>query len=111
MQCRDVAATSLHQNSYIIRRIYDLKLLRSQNPSFSLSWTVIHPIDKLSPLYGVSPESLLEDETTILVTLTGLDETVGQNIYAHHTFASKDILWSMRFIDILVWKPNGDRAY
>lgn len=92
-----------------IRRIYDLKLLRSQNPSFSLSWTAIHPIDDRSPLYGVSPESLFEDETTILVTLTGLDETVGQNIYAHHRFASQDIFWNMRFVDILIWKPNGDR--
>ena len=53
--------------------------------------------------------SLMEVETTILVTLTGFDETVGQNIYAHHTFASRDILWNMRFVDILVWKPNGDR--
>ena len=92
-----------------IRRIYDLKLLRSQNPSFSLSWTALHPIDDRSPLYGVTPKSLMEDETTILVTLTGLDETVGQSIYAHHTFASRDILWDMRFVDILVWKPNGDR--
>ncbi len=92
-----------------MRRIYDLKLLRSQNPSFSLSWTAIHPIDEFSPLYGVKPESLFEDETTILITLIGIDETVGQNIYAHHTFASQDILWNMRFVDILVWEPNGDR--
>jgi inward rectifier potassium channel len=92
-----------------MRRIYELKLLRSQNPSFSLSWTAIHPIDEFSPLYGVTPESLIEDETTVLITLTGIDEAVGQNIYAHYTFGSQDILWDMRFVDILVWKPNGDR--
>ncbi|KJH70943.1 ion channel [Aliterella atlantica] len=92
-----------------LRRIYDLKLIRSQNPSFSLTWTAMHPIDSSSPLYGVSKEALAEDETTIIITLTGLDETVGQNIYAHHTFAAQDILWDMRFVDILAWTPNGDR--
>lgn len=92
-----------------MRRIYDLKLIRSQNPSFSLSWTAMHPIDDRSPLYGVTPEALDEDEATIIITLTGLDETVGQNIYAHHTFAANDILWNMRFVDILAWTPNGDR--
>lgn len=92
-----------------IRRIYDLKLIRNQNPSFSLTWTAMHPIDSSSPLYGVTQEELEEDETTIIITLTGLDETVGQNIYAHYTFAAKDILWNMRFVDILSWTPNGDR--
>lgn len=92
-----------------LRRIYDLELIRNQNPSFSLSWTAMHPIDSSSPLYGVTQEALEEDETTIIITLTGLDETVGQNIYAHHTFAAQDILWDMRFVDILAWKANGDR--
>lgn len=92
-----------------MRRIYDLNLIRNQNPSFSLSWTAMHPIDDRSPLYGVTPEMLDEDETTIIITLSGIDETVGQNIYAHHTFAAKDILWNMRFVDILAWTPNGDR--
>lgn len=92
-----------------LRRIYDLKLIRHQNPSFSLSWTAMHPIDSSSPLYGVTQEALADDEATIIITLTGLDETVGQNIYAHHTFAAQDILWNMRFVDILAWTANGDR--
>lgn len=69
----------------------------------------MHPIDDRSPLYGVTKEALDEDETTIIITLTGLDETVGQNIYAHHPFAAQDILWNMRFVDILSWTPKGDR--
>lgn len=92
-----------------MRRIYDLNLIRNQNPSFALSWTAMHPIDDRSPLYRVTPEALAEDETTIIVTLSGLDQTVGQNIYTQHIFAAQDILWDMRFVDVLAWKSNGDR--
>src|SRR6476646_1746542 len=35
-----------------MRRFYELKLLRSRTPSFTLSWTVLHPIDEYSPFYG-----------------------------------------------------------
>lgn len=104
-----LARDAITKEGDFMRRIYDLNLIRSQNPSFSLSWTAMHPIDDRSPLYGVTSEALAEDETTIIITLSGLDETVGQNIYAHHTFAAKDILWNMRFVDILAWKSNGDR--
>ena len=36
-----------------MRRFQELKLLRSSNPLFALSWTVMHPIDEDSPLYGL----------------------------------------------------------
>src|SRR6185312_12092558 len=36
-----------------MRRFQELKLLRENNPLFALSWTVLHPIDASSPLYGL----------------------------------------------------------
>ena len=42
----------------VMRRFQELKLLRSSTPLFALSWTVMHPIDEASPLYGLSPEDM-----------------------------------------------------
>lgn len=92
-----------------MRRVYDLTLVRSQNPMFSLSWTAMHPIDQQSPLYGVSPQLLDQAETSLVVTLSGLDETVSQTIYARHTYVCRDILWNMRFVDILSKTEGGNR--
>lgn len=92
-----------------MRRFYDLKLVRSQNPIFVLTWTAMHQIDELSPLYGATPELLAATETALVVTLTGIDETVSQTIHARHTFGAQDILWSKRFVDILLRTPNGQR--
>ena len=92
-----------------MRRFYDLKLLRSQTRNFSLTWTVMHQIDESSPLYGETPESLAETETDIVITLTGLDETVSQTVHARHYYMTEEILWNMRFVDILSRKSDGRR--
>jgi inward rectifier potassium channel len=92
-----------------MRRVYDLKLLRSQNPSFALSWTAMHPIDEQSPLYEATPETLVARESTLVVTLTGIDETVSQTIHSRHTYSVDEILWDRRFVDILLTMPDGQR--
>ncbi|MGA7936508.1 MAG: ion channel [Kovacikia sp.] len=93
-----------------IRRLHDLKLVRSQSPFFFLTWTAMHPIDEDSPLYGETPESLAESEASILVTLTGIDETVAQTVHARNAFTTEEILWNMRFVDLFSNLPDGKRV-
>jgi len=99
----------VNQEGEFLRRFYDLKLVRSQNPVFSLSWTAMHPIDEHSPLNGATPESLAETESMLVITLSGLDETVSQTIYARHTLIALEILWNMRFVDIVSRPKDGHR--
>lgn len=93
-----------------MRRFYDLQLLRSQTPLFALTWTVMHPIDENSPLYGMTPEQMIEDDMEVVVTLTGIDETVSQAIHSRHSFIAGEIFWNMRFVDILSKTQNGRRS-
>ena len=48
-----------------MRRFQELRLLRSSNPLFALSWTVMHPIESDSPLYGLTPEQMSAQEMEI----------------------------------------------
>jgi len=66
----------------------------------------MHPIDEHSPLYGVTAETLAAAEG-IIVTLSGIDETVSQTL--RHIYAAHEILWNMRFADILMLMPDGHR--
>ncbi len=93
-----------------MRRFYDLNLIRRKSPIFALSWTVMHPIDDSSPLYGFTTEELAQEQVELLVTLTGLDETVSQVIHARHSFIASEILSNMRFVDIISVLPDGRRC-
>lgn len=100
----------LSAEGQFMRRFHDLKLLRSETSIFALTWTVMHPIDETSPIYGMTPESLSEANVELIVTLTGIDETVSQTIHTRHSYLLQEILWNVRFVDILTRLPDGSRV-
>jgi len=87
-----------------MRRFEELKLVRSRSPLFSLSWTIMHKIDKSSPLYGATIDTFYDSEMEIIVLLSGTDETLAQLIYARQAYTADDILFDRRFVDVL--KPG-----
>lgn len=92
-----------------MRHLYTLNLLRSRTPSFALTLTVMHPIDEESPLFGATPESLERTKASLIVSLTGIDDTVAQALHARHTYGATDIVWNHKFIDLFHQTPNGHR--
>lgn len=94
---------------HFIRRFYELQLLRKHTPAFALPWTVMHAIDTNSPLYALTSEDLARAKSTFVASLTGIDETVSQNIHARHTYGADRLLWNHRFADMIRDAPNGNR--
>ena len=99
--------SEVNKEGHFMRRFYDLSLTRSDSPLFSLSWTVMHPIDRESPLYGMTPEMMIDEEIEIVVMLTGIDETLSQTIHARHSFVPQEILWNVQFVDIMSRTSEG----
>jgi len=92
-----------------LRRLYDLEMMRAQNALFALSWTAIHLLTTESPLHRATPESLAAEEAEIIISLTGLDETFSQTVFARHSYVAEEIVWGGRFVDILSRTPDGRR--
>jgi len=100
----------LTSEGYPMRRLYDMKLIRDHSPFFVLTWTAMHPLDEDSPLYGETPESLAQSNAEILISLTGIDETVAQTVHTRHVYAVRNIYWQHRFTDIISLTPDGQRV-
>jgi len=100
----------INKEGQFMRRFYDLPLVRNYSPLFALTWTIMHTIDENSPLYGVTPQRMIEEEMELVVTLTGIDETVSQTIHSRHSFVAQEILWNRRFVDIMLKTRDGKRC-
>lgn len=98
------------QDGRIMRRFFDLELVRSSNPMFALSWTVMHKITESSPLHGMTPAAIEAAGDEIIIIISGTDEAMAQTIYARTAYEAADIRWNMRFVDILTLTPGGARA-
>lgn len=90
-----------------IRRIRDLKLVRSHSPFFTLSWMVMHPLDEKSPLYGLDLDDPHSDLLAINATMTGHDGTYGQTIYSRHTYFADQVYPDAMFVDVVSQLPDG----
>src|SRR6476619_6468286 len=54
-------------------RIYDqLSLERTRVVFFPLSWTIVHPIDEKSPMYGMTHADFVQNDAEFLVLLSGI---------------------------------------
>ena len=88
------------------RKFYILPLEREYSPMFALSWTVRHTIDRNSPLWNMDHSKLLEDQVEILASLSGIDEIFSQTVSARISYTADDIVYGVRFKDILS-RDNG----
>jgi len=88
-------------------RQYDqLDLERKRVVFFPLSWTIVHPIDENSPMWGMSGEELAERDAEFLVLLSGVDETFSQIVHARTSYKPSEIVFGHRFVNI--YKPVRD---
>jgi inward rectifier potassium channel len=89
------------------RRYYELDLRRNENPVFALSWTIFHPIDESSPLYGASPDDLAQAEALLVLTISGLDDNSAQQLNARQSYSQEYIRWQHRYVDIASNADDG----
>ena len=88
-------------DGYTARRIYDLKLVRSEHPLFTLGWNLMHIIDESSPLFGATAESLAHQNAALHVVIEGSDESTAQTMQARHIWSDAQIRWQHRYVDLM----------
>jgi inward rectifier potassium channel len=85
-----------------VRKFYDLSLERQRVVFFALSWTVVHPIDQTSPMWGLTQQDLLSADAEILILLTGTDETLSQVVHSRSSYKADEIVWGAKFANMFV---------
>ena len=93
-----------------IRRFYDLKTARNRSPVFAMTFTVMHVIDHDSPFFGATSAALQALNAELVVTATGIDETIAQPVHARTSYLADEILWDHRFVDVFCWTEDGRRV-
>ncbi len=75
-----------------------------------MTFTVMHEIDRDSPLSGATAASLAAQNAELVVTASGIDETIAQRVHARTSYLPDEILWDHRFVDVIGWTEDGSRV-
>jgi inward rectifier potassium channel len=89
------------------RRIYDLKLRRDEQPMFILGWSLMHDIDDESPLKDIRPDSAQTADATLILSISGVDETTSQTMLSRFSYDGATIIWGHRYVDVLYTDAEG----
>ena len=85
------------QPGALTRKFEPLKLERDGIYFLALTWTVVHPIDETSPLYGKTAEDLARQQAEFLILIKGFDDTFSQTVHARYSYRYDELTWSAKF--------------
>ncbi|MGD0499101.1 MAG: ion channel [Bryobacteraceae bacterium] len=91
------------------RRTYKmLRLEREQVIFLPLTWTIVHPIDAESPLWGKTAEDLASMQAEALILIKAYDDTFSQSVHARYSYRHDEIVWGKRFTPAFFVDSKGD---
>lgn len=90
------------------RKYQPLNLERTTVEFFPLTWTIVHPIESDSPIYGKSAQDLADLDTEILILVKGFDDTFSQVVHSRYSYRYNEIVFGAKFVQAFEITPDGD---
>src|ERR1700683_2462871 len=92
-----------------LKRKYELLRLERPDVLFlALTWTIVHPIDSDSPLWGKTAEDLTRLQAEFLILLKAYDDTFSQTVVSRYSYRHDEIVWDKRFAPAFSVDEQGD---
>jgi inward rectifier potassium channel len=108
MDARVLLMTVESLDGVLKRSFVDLPLERSSVYFFALTWTIVHPIDSASPLFGKTREELAKQSAELLILIQGFDDTFSQVVHSRYSYRHDEFVWGAKFIPAFKVSPKGD---
>ena len=89
------------------RKFYTLDLEIDNITLLALSWTIVHPIDENSPLFGLSKDDLIKRNIEIVMILEGHDETYSQEVHTRTSYKANELIEDAKFISAIGQNKEG----
>lgn len=87
---------------------YTLNVEFSKINALILNWTIVHPINENSPLYGMSMEELKKARTELLVYLKAFDEGFANTVVARTSYTANEIIEGAKFKSMYEPSSTGE---
>lgn len=90
------------------RRFDNLPLEREEVLFLPLTWTLVHPITRDSPLFGLTPADLERLKVEFMVLIKAFDDTFGQTVNTRFSYTADEMVWGAKFTQTFEVGPGGE---
>ncbi len=99
-----VNAAMLKDTEY---HFYNLQLERSHVDALSTNWTIVHPIDENSPLFGLTPRDFEQQDLEVYVHIDGFDPIYSNTVIKRTSYTYKEIINNAKFRSMYHMSKDG----
>lgn len=85
------------ENAVVKRAFYDLNLEKDKIMYLPTTWTIVHEIDKDSPLFNLSESEIKSLELEWYILMQYHEESFSQKVYQIHSYTSADLKFNVQF--------------
>jgi len=89
-------------------KFFRLDLERSRIESLIANWTIVHPIDDKSPLYGMNAEDYKNADVELYVLIRGFDEVFSSVVQKRTSYIFSEIQFHKKFASMARETENGN---
>ncbi len=86
---------------------YSLQLERSYVDALSTNWTIVHPIDEQSPLFGLTSKDFEEQDLEVYVHIDGFDPIYSNTVIKRTSYTYKEIIYNAKFKSMFHMSKDG----
>ncbi len=111
MNVRIILAMKIEGKEGINRKYYNLDIETASVIFFPMPWTIVHHINKNSPLHELSQKDLEKLDAEFLIHIKGFDETYSQTTNTIYSYQYHEIRWGRKFTLNYVLDKEGSVEY
>jgi inward rectifier potassium channel len=108
IEARMLLMTVEQKDGQATRSYLLLKLEREKVLFLPLTWTIVHPIDRESPLFGLTAEDLQRLQVEVMILIKAYDDTFSQTVLARYSYRYDEIGWNQQFVPAFSVDADGD---
>ena len=85
-------------NGKTMNQFFNLDLELSSINALTLSWTIVHPITKDSPLYNLTEQDFKNIKGELIVFVKAFDDMFSNTVIARTSYTFKEIVYGAKFV-------------
>ncbi|MGB0402677.1 MAG: ion channel [Salibacteraceae bacterium] len=97
MEAKVLLTTTRKKDGLYLNAYNQLDLAIDKIDFFPLNWTIVHPIDEDSPLWGKTTKELIKLNPQIVVLIKGFDDSFSQIVRSRYSYTLREMVFNARF--------------
>jgi inward rectifier potassium channel len=101
---------SVEENGVVVNKFYTLPLEMERVNALTLSWTIVHPIDEESPMFGFKESDYKNIQGEFLVFFKTFEDMYSSTVVKRTSYTFKEVVYGAKFLPMFTRSNHNDKT-